>query len=37
MLEFMRDWRRWTPVERIVAVVLLGLLFALPVLSRGAS
>ncbi len=40
MHAFMRDWHRWTLAERLVAVallgILLGLLFALLVITRGA-
>ena len=41
MHDLMRDWRRWTPLERFATVALLALLLALAfaflLISRGAS
>jgi hypothetical protein len=37
MKDFLADWRRWSPAERIAAVVLLSLLvIALPALVKAA-
>jgi hypothetical protein len=41
MHDFIRDWRRWSPAERLAAVALVGLalalVFVLLIVSRGAS
>jgi len=38
MKDFLADWRRWSPAERITAVVLLTLLAAaLPALVKAAA
>jgi hypothetical protein len=38
MKDFLADWRRWSPAERIAAIVLLTLIaIALPALVKAAA
>jgi hypothetical protein len=38
MKDFLADWRRWSPAERIAAIVLLALIaIALPALVKAAA
>jgi hypothetical protein len=37
MRDFMRDWRRWTPRERLSAAMLAMLAVAMPALLAIAS
>jgi hypothetical protein len=38
MKDFLADWRRWSPAERVTAVVLLTLIaVALPAFVKAAA